>query len=81
VGQRFRVPGFVEISGVCTHPNWQGRAFARALMNQMAREIQRQGDTPFLHVIEANVRAAGVYARMGFTLRQRLSALVVRRMG
>ena len=32
-GQRFRLPGFVEISGVCTHPDAQGRGYARALMN------------------------------------------------
>jgi ribosomal protein S18 acetylase RimI-like enzyme len=80
-GQRFRLPGFVEISGVCTHPDAQGRGYARALMNHLAREIQRQGDTPFLHVIEENVRAAGLYARMGFVLRKRLWVRIVHRVG
>ncbi len=80
-GQRFRLPGLVEISGVCTHPDAQGRGYARALMNHLAREIQSQGDTPFLHVIEENVRAAGLYARMGFVQRKRLWVRVVRRVG
>jgi ribosomal protein S18 acetylase RimI-like enzyme len=78
-GQRFRLPSFVEISGVCTHPDAQGRGYARALMNHLAREIQSQGDTPFLHVIEENTRAAGLYARMGFVQRKRLWVRVVRR--
>ncbi|MFI5355865.1 MAG: GNAT family N-acetyltransferase [Opitutales bacterium] len=78
-GQRFRVPGFVEISGVCTHPEWQGHGFARALMNRLAAEIQGQGDTPFLHVLEANTRAAALYGRMGFVTRICPWARIVRR--
>jgi ribosomal protein S18 acetylase RimI-like enzyme len=78
-GQRFRVPGFIEISGVCTHPEAQGRGYARALMNHLAREIQAQGQSPFLHVIAENTRAAGLYTRMGFVARKRLWVRVVRR--
>jgi len=80
-GQRFRMPRYVEISSVCTHPDWQGRGLARALMNHLAREIQRQGDTSFLHVLEENTRAAALYTSMGFTLRQRLWARILRRVG
>jgi predicted GNAT family acetyltransferase len=80
-GQRLRIPGYVEISGVCTHPGWQGRGLARGLMNHLAREIQRQGDTPFLHVLEENTRAVTLYTRMGFTLRKRLWVRILRRVG
>ncbi len=68
-GQRRRLPGFVEISGVCTHPDWQGRGLARALMNRVAHEIQRHGDTPWLNVLEENTRAVALYTRMGYVFR------------
>jgi len=80
-GERFRVPGCTEISAVCTHPDVQGRGYARLLMNHIAAGIQARGETPFLHVLEENTRAAGLYLHMGFTTRRRLWARIVRRVG
>ena len=28
-GERMRIPGYTELSGVCTHPDFRGRGFAR----------------------------------------------------
>ena len=78
-GQRFTLPGLREISAVCTHPDWQGRGLARALMNHLAAQIQRDQNMPFLHVVEENQRASGLYERMGFVTARRLWVRVIRR--
>lgn len=65
-GERLEVGAFREVSGVCTHPDAQGRGLARKLMlHVIARQLAR-GLTPFLHVIASNAVARGLYARMGF---------------
>lgn len=65
-GERTQAQGLREISGVCTHPDYQGRGIARRLMSKLVlREIQRQ-ETPFLHVMHDNTAAHQLYLRMGF---------------
>jgi ribosomal protein S18 acetylase RimI-like enzyme len=65
-GQRTRVPGYTEISGVCTHPDWQGRGMAKQLMLKLIRQQMQAGELPFLHVMRSNVAAHQMYLRMGF---------------
>ncbi len=65
-GERFWAPPFREISGVCTHPDSQGRGLARRLMLQLIRRQLERAEVPFLHVLRENTRAHGLYARMGF---------------
>jgi len=55
-----------EISGVCTHPDHQGRGLARQLMSALLRRQMQRGQTSFLHVMADNVVARQLYARMGF---------------
>ncbi|GAC1542717.1 MAG: hypothetical protein NVS2B4_21430 [Ramlibacter sp.] len=65
-GERTRTVEAREISGVCTHPDVQGRGLARRLMQLLiARQLAR-GERPFLHVMGANAAARGLYERMGF---------------
>lgn len=65
-GERTAAEGLREISGVCTHPDYQGRGMARRLMSKLVlRELQRN-ETPFLHVMRDNVGAHQLYLRMGF---------------
>ncbi|WP_229414705.1 GNAT family N-acetyltransferase [Zemynaea arenosa] len=66
-GERTVVKGYREISGVCTHPDYQGRGYARALMQRLMRQQLLRGETPFLHVMSANAPAHTLYLRMGFT--------------
>src|SRR5689334_3329394 len=56
-GERLRLPGFTEVSGVCTHPDHRGHGYAAALMSVVARRIQDWGETPFLHVYAHNTAA------------------------
>jgi ribosomal protein S18 acetylase RimI-like enzyme len=65
-GERSCAPGLREISGVCTHPDHQGRGLARKLGLKVIRRQLLRGETPFLHVMSANTTAHGMYRRMGF---------------
>jgi ribosomal protein S18 acetylase RimI-like enzyme len=65
-GERMAAPGLREISGVCTHPDYQGRGYARRLMLKLIRRQLERGETPFLHVMRANEAAHALYLRMGF---------------
>ncbi len=78
-GYRMRVPGFTEISAVCTHPDHAGKGYARSLTNALIARIIASNETPFLHVREGNERAVQLYERMGFYTRYRGRFLVLRR--
>ena len=65
-GERMQAGALREISGVCTHPDHQGRGLARRLMLELVRRELRRGELPFLHVMRDNAIARGLYARMGF---------------
>ena len=80
-GERLRLPGFTEISAVCTHPEHRGRGFARSLISSLIRKIARRGDVPFLHVATENTRAMQVYTELGFKARKSLTVAVLRREG
>lgn len=71
-GERMRMPGYVEVSAVCTHPDARGRGLARQLVSMLARDLIANGDTPFLHVFPENVAAKTLYAELGFVHRQTL---------
>jgi ribosomal protein S18 acetylase RimI-like enzyme len=77
-GKRLHVPGFVEVSGVCTHPDARGRGYARLLMTRVMEEIVREGKTPFLHSFASNYGAIRVYQGLGFMLRRTFELAVVK---
>lgn len=78
-GERLRLPGYTEVSGVCTHPGARGLGHARRLSMAVAAGIQRRGDTPFLHAWESNAAAIALYASLGFELRARVHVAVLER--
>lgn len=67
-GQRLHAQEFTEISAVCTHPDCLGKGYASALVRHQVALILDQGQTPFLHVREDNLRAIDVYRRLGFSV-------------
>jgi ribosomal protein S18 acetylase RimI-like enzyme len=76
-GERLRLPGYTEVSAVCTHPSRTGRGYARLLMSDVMRRIFQRGEQPFLHVRNDNTHAIELYRRMGFRERlQRYYAVV-----
>ena len=68
-GERFKPPGFTEISAVCTHPVFRGQGLAGALSSVAARRIIAQGEIPILHVFAQNTSAIVLYEKLGFEKR------------
>lgn len=77
-GRRLSPGDFTEISAVCTHPDFRGRGYARALVAKVARSIYAEGRTPFLSAFAANTGAIRVYEQVGFLLRRHLQLAVVK---
>ena len=65
-GERMHAGKLREISGVCTHPDFQGRGLARRLMVKLIRRQMQREELPFLHVMSDNKNAHRLYERMGF---------------
>jgi len=80
-GERMSLPGFTEVSAVCTHPDARGRGYARTLMLRVMRHIRRRGRTPFLHVLADNHSAIHLYESLGFTVRRSFHLAVLKKDG
>ena len=65
-GERMEVGSLREISGICTHPEFQGRGLARKLTLKLVHREMARGLTPYLHVIGHNAVARALYEKMGF---------------
>jgi ribosomal protein S18 acetylase RimI-like enzyme len=76
-GERLKLPGMSEVSGVCTHPDARGEGLAALLSRHVASEIVRRGEVPFLHAYATNAGAIALYERLGFRLKGEVEALVV----
>lgn len=77
-GERQRLPGYTEVSAVCTHPDFQGRGYARVLISALLVKIIARGEIPFLHVREDNAGAIRVYEKLGFKTRAIFPFFVLR---
>jgi len=73
-GERCRLPGLVELSGISVHPDARGKGLGTAITLHLARQALLRGETPFLHVFPDNP-AAALYRRLGFRERTRLWAI------
>jgi predicted GNAT family acetyltransferase len=78
-GERLKIPGYTEVSAVCTHPEHTGHGYARILMAEVMRRICSRGETPVLHVRGDNGRAIQLYKRLGFRQRVLLHFAVLRK--
>jgi ribosomal protein S18 acetylase RimI-like enzyme len=77
-GRRLHVPGWIEISAVCTHPDHRGQGLSRLLMAAVEAGIRAEGHRAFLHVLHENSRAFELYRDLGFTTRSDMTMTVVR---
>lgn len=71
-GERMWLPGYVELSAICAHPEARGRGYAAGLTLQLMRLAFDRGDVPFLHVRPDNATAVALYRRLGFETRREL---------
>jgi predicted GNAT family acetyltransferase len=78
-GERACAGRLREISGVCTHPDYQGRGLARRLTSKLIHRQVHRGEVPFLHVLVDNRAAIALYERLGFRSRYQALARVISR--
>lgn len=76
-GERMRLPGYAEVSGVCTHPDHRGRGLAATLMRAVMARIIATGETPFLHAYASNTGAITLYETLGFRVTRRMAVTVL----
>lgn len=69
IGERLGSASTREISAVCTHPDCNGRGYARRLMAFLTNDLLASNVQPFLHVSHENERAKEMYERTGYRLR------------
>lgn len=77
-GERMKLGGFSEVSGVCTDPAWRGRGYAANLMRLVANRILARGETPFLHTYADNAAAIALYETLGFRRRRTVMLTVLK---
>lgn len=78
-GERMKMPGLSEVSGVCTHPDHRGRGYAGALMRIVAERMIAHGETPWLTAYASNTGAIALYESLGFRHRAAMTATVLAR--
>jgi GNAT superfamily N-acetyltransferase len=72
-GERMAFDRYIEVSGVCTHPEHRGHGYAAALISRLLADHRRDGSLSFLHTGATNHRAIAVYERLGFVLSHNVS--------
>jgi predicted GNAT family acetyltransferase len=80
-GERMKQPGYSELSGVCTHPDFRGGGLARLLSVFVAGRIAARGEVAYLHAYDSNAAAVGLYESIGFRLRSKMNMTMVQRAG
>ncbi|RZU39799.1 GNAT family N-acetyltransferase [Edaphobacter modestus] len=80
-GERVALPGFREISAVCTHPSYTGKGYAAVLIRHILRVHSVRALRSFLHVAAANERAISLYERLGFVKTETIIFRQIRRPG
>ncbi|GAA0888980.1 GNAT family N-acetyltransferase [Rhodanobacter soli] len=70
IGERLGMDAQQEISAVCTHPDFNGRGYARRLVALLSNDNLERGRLPFLHVSHQNHRAKQLYEQLGYRHRR-----------
>ncbi len=79
-GQRMNPLPYMEVSAVCTHPDFRGNGYAKALMLHVMKIILDNSLIPFLHVLTSNVTAIQLYESIGFRRRTELFVDMIERL-
>ncbi len=79
-GERLCAGDLHEVSGICTHPDFQGRGLAKKLTLKLVRLQMARGKTSFLHVISTNTTARGLYEKMGYRNYRETTVRVITRL-
>jgi ribosomal protein S18 acetylase RimI-like enzyme len=80
-GQRMRQLGFSELSGLCVHPDFQGKGLGKLMLRFVAGEISARNEAVYLHAYKTNTGAIALYQSLGFAIRADMNMKVVKRAG
>jgi ribosomal protein S18 acetylase RimI-like enzyme len=75
-GERLRLEGYPELSGICTHPAHRGKGLATDVIGHLVRRHRRDRLRSWLHVGAPNIRAIALYESLGF---ERVRTLMLHR--
>ena len=78
-GQRLHVNECLEISAVCTHPDYLGKGYASQLITDQIHRIKAGAGIPFLHVKDDNAQAIALYKKLGFEARKQLDIYIIQK--
>lgn len=76
-GERMKVDGYTELSGVCTHPDFRGQGLAGALSRTVVSRILARGERAFLHAYAEHTATVAFYETLGFAVRARMTYTVL----
>jgi ribosomal protein S18 acetylase RimI-like enzyme len=77
-GRRMNPTGWVEISAVCTDPDFRGQGLASGLIRTVIAAIRADGQRAFLHAANDNPEAIRLYEALGFELRRMMTFTILR---
>ena len=72
-GERMKMNGYSEVSAVVTHPGHTGKGYAKQLVGYAVNKIFDENKIPYLHVAETNTKAIGLYRKLNFETRRKIS--------
>ena len=81
IGERLGTDAHQEMSAICTHPDFNGRGYARRLTAMLSNDTLRRGRMPYLHVSHENLRAKQLYEQLGYRHRRNIPFSALRRAG
>jgi predicted GNAT family acetyltransferase len=81
IGERLGMDGYQEMSAICTHPDFNGRGYARRLTALLTNDNLERGRLPFLHVSHENPRAKRLYEQLGYGHRRDIGFWALREAG
>ncbi len=76
-GERLKLPGWTEVSAVCTDESVRGTGMATRLVLAVVAAIRSRGDRALLHVAASNTHAVGLYRSLGFVERREIAIIGV----
>ena len=76
-GERMKVEGYSELSGVCTHPDFRGLGLAGMLSRAVVAGILARGEQAFLHAYAGHTATVAFYESLGFGVRARMTYTVL----
>ena len=76
-GERMKVEGYSELSGVCTHPDFRGQGLAGVLSRTVVSRILARGEQAFLHAYAGHTETVAFYQALGFSVRARMTYTVI----